>query len=129
MTIDLEAYPSSPKFPRRALPTVAEDDKDMTLETSASDSDTPLDSKGDYCDVSSVGTTSRKWPTFWHWQLLVLIVRTFRQSRHVILSKLDFLQTIFIAIMVSFFWFQIPEDEESINDRRGYVSGEGWLDP
>ena len=65
--------------------------------------------------------SSRKWPTSWFWQLLVLIVRTFRQSRHVILSKLSLIQTILLAVIVSLIWFQVPEDEMSINDRHGYV--------
>lgn len=64
---------------------------------------------------------SRKWPTAWWWQLLVLIVRTFRQSRHVITSKLNCVQTIFMALVVSLIWFQVPEDTRSINDRFGYV--------
>lgn len=66
---------------------------------------------------------SRKWPTSWFWQLLVLTVRTFRQSRHVILSKLNFTQTIVLAVIVSVIWFQVPDDERSVNDRHGYVSG------
>ena len=65
--------------------------------------------------------SSRKWPTSWFWQLLVLIVRTFRQSRHVILSKLNLIQTILLAVIVSLIWFQVPEDEMSVNDRHGYV--------
>ena len=64
----------------------------------------------------------RKWPTSWSWQLLVLIVRTFRQSRHVILSKLNLIQTILLAIISSIIWFQVPQDERSIVDRNGYVS-------
>lgn len=67
---------------------------------------------------------SRKWPTPWYWQLAVLIIRTFRQSRHVILSKLNMLQTVLIAIIASMLWFQIPDDEESIGDRYGYVCAE-----
>lgn len=63
---------------------------------------------------------SRKWPTSWFWQLLVLTVRTFRQSRHVILSKLNFTQTIVLAVIVSVIWFQVPDDERSVNDRHGY---------
>lgn len=66
--------------------------------------------------------STRKWPTSWFWQLLVLTVRTFRQSRHVILSKLNLIQTILLAMIVSIIWFQVPEEERSINDRNGYVS-------
>ena len=65
---------------------------------------------------------SRKWPTPWYWQLVVLIVRTFRQSRHVILSKLNLIETVLLSVICSLIWFQIPDDEASINDRNGYVS-------
>ena len=65
----------------------------------------------------------RKWPTPWYWQLMVLTVRTFKQSRHVILSKLNCVQTMAIALVVSVIWFQIPCDEKSIPDRLGFVSG------
>lgn len=75
-------------------------------------------------DLDINSSLSRKWPTSWFWQFLVLTVRTFRQSRHVILSKLNFIQTILISVVASLIWFQIPEDEESINDRQGYVSDE-----
>lgn len=64
----------------------------------------------------------RKWPTSWSWQFLVLTARTFRQSRHVILSKLNFLQAILLTVISSIIWFQVPPDERGINDRIGYVS-------
>ena len=46
-----------------------------------------------------------KWPTSWLWQIGGLSVRTFRQSRHVILSKMSLVQiiAIFIAYLI---WFQ-----------------------
>ena len=66
-------------------------------------------------------TKYRKWPTPWYWQLLVLTVRAFRQSRYIILSKLNWVQTLLLAIVVSLVWFQIPKDEESISDRLGFV--------
>lgn len=81
--------------------------------------DKPLE-KEERRDSEPIST--RKWPTSWFWQLLVLTVRTFRQSRHVILSKLNLIQTILLAVIVSMIWFQVPEEERSINDRNGYVS-------
>jgi hypothetical protein len=82
--------------------------------------DTLLEEQDEDTGANSAGY--RKWPTSWSWQLLVLIVRTFRQSRHVILSKLNLIQTILLAIITALIWFQVPEDERGINDRLGYVS-------
>ena len=64
----------------------------------------------------------RKWPTPWYWQFLVLTFRTFRQSRHVILSKLAIFQTLAVAAVSSLVWFQIEHTEDSIQDRYGLVS-------
>ena len=64
----------------------------------------------------------RKWPTPWYWQFLVLIFRTFRQSGHVMLSKLNFIQMFAIACVASLVWFQIEDLEATIQDRYGLVS-------
>ena len=69
----------------------------------------------------------RKWPTAWYWQFGVLTVRTFRHSRHIILSKLNILQTFLMAILAALLWFQMPLDEANIGDREGYVSLGVWL--
>lgn len=63
-----------------------------------------------------------KWHTPWHHQLVVLIARTFRQSRHHILSKMHILFTALIILLCSLVWFQMPRNESSIIDRLGYVS-------
>lgn len=104
-------YPASPQFPRRG--STLSSQRMVTLEEEEEDSkcEEPLD----------LGISIRKWPTAWWFQMLVLVVRTFRQSRHVITSKLNFLQTILMAVVVSLIWFQVPQDTSSINDRLGYV--------
>ena len=106
-------YPSSPQFPRRGSTVSTQ----KMVEEEEEDS---VDKKFEEptMDVS----LTRKWPTAWWWQLLVLIVRTFRQSRHVITSKLNCVQAILLAVVVSFVWFQVSDDTRSINDRYGYVS-------
>ena len=108
-------YDGSPKFPPRGLPDSSnmEIDETSIKITECEDIDSPY---------FSDQIISRKWPTPWYWQLLVLIVRTFRQSRHIILSKLNLLETILLTVIVSLIWFQIPDDVESIDDRLGYVS-------
>lgn len=111
---DIEEYKSSPQFPPRRLSV----NSNTTTGLSRKESSSALIA----APPTAHSKDSRKWPTPWHWQILVLIVRTFRQSRHIILSKLNLLQTILLSGVVSLVWFQIPDDVESIADRLGYVS-------
>ena len=71
---------------------------------------------------SSADYLSRRWPTHWYWQFLVLTVRTFRHARRTILSVLRMIQTLFLAVICSLLWFQVPYEEQHIFDRYGYVS-------
>ena len=64
----------------------------------------------------------RKWATRWYWQFLVLIVRTFRESRHNFLSSLNLIQSLFLAIACALVWFQVLKVEENINDAFAFVS-------
>ena len=118
----IEDYASSPRLPRKASFSAFNPISELAAETGYSGSDpsseTSSESVGDGSDkVFKV----RKWPTRWYWQFLVLLVRTFRQSRHVILSKLNLLQTVILTVVASIIWFQLPKHEESISDRYGYV--------
>lgn len=127
-TIDglkIEEYPSSPRLPGKASPLSALNPvSELPIETNSSESEPSSESSsesgGD--DSSRKAFKVRKWPTAWYWQFLVLLVRTFRQSRHVILSKLNILQTIILTVVASVIWFQLPNHEDSISDRYGYVS-------
>ena len=74
--------------------------------------------------TSSFGRKERKWPVPWHWQFMVLTVRTFRQSRHILLSKYNIIQALCLSVLVSLVWFQVPRVEESISDRYGVVSAQ-----
>ena len=65
-------------------------------------------------------TRECKWPTPWYWQFLVLLARSFRQSRHILLSKMVVLRTVLIALMLGLVWFRLPRD--NIDDRFGFVS-------
>lgn len=119
----IEEYASSPKLPRNSSP---------AFFAFNPLSEVPLESEGDppYSESSSESGGDngehifkvRKWPTRWYWQFLVLLVRTFRQSRHVILSKLNLIQTFILTAVASIIWFQLPKHEDSISDRYGYVS-------
>ena len=48
-----------------------------------------------------------KWATAWWWQVVVLTVRNFRQSRHTILSKTNIFLTVALCIISSLVWFQV----------------------
>ena len=73
-------------------------------------------------DAGHKSVKEPKWPTSWLWQFGVLSVRTFRQSRHVILSKTSLVQTIAISIISSLIWFQTPLTEAGINNIFGLVT-------
>ena len=123
--VEIEEYPSSPRLPGKMSTTSATNPL----------SDVPLESSSTVEEPSSEASSEsgrednrksfkvRKWPTRWYWQFLVLLVRTFRQSRHIILSKLNLVQTILLTIVSCIVWFQLPNSEDNISDRLGYVSG------
>ena len=122
--LKIEEYPSSPKLPGKAPLSATNPVSELPSETDLSESEPSSESSsvsgGD--DDSSKGFKVRKWPTAWYWQFLVLLVRTFRQSRHIILSKLNILQTVLLTAVASVIWFQLPDHEDSISDRTGFVS-------
>ena len=64
----------------------------------------------------------QKWPTGWVTQYIQLTLRTFRQSRTRIMSKLKILESVVLCILVSLVWFQLPRTEETLRDRMGAVS-------
>ncbi|EDO41448.1 predicted protein [Nematostella vectensis] len=73
------------------------------------------DDDDDYTDVHTGWVTS-----FWT-QFTVLTERTFKQSKPEILSKLNFIQTFVLSIIVGLIWFRIPYTEETIRDRYAVV--------
>ena len=120
----IDEYVSSPKLPGKAsLSALNPLSSELPAEPSSSEtqpsSESSSESEG---EGGRKLFKARKWPTRWYWQFLVLLVRTFRQSRHVILSKFNLVQTVLLTIVSSFIWFQLPNIEDSISDRYGYVS-------
>lgn len=63
----------------------------------------------------------QKWPTSLMTQVKVLTERNFIESKHRMLSKLNWIQTVILGIIVGFIWFQIVRKEETINDIRGWM--------
>lgn len=122
--LKIEEYASSPKLPGKVSFSALNPLSELPAESSSSDTQPSSESSSESGEVGGRKVfKSRKWPTRWYWQFLVLLVRTFRQSRHVILSKLNLFQTVLLTIVSSIVWFQLPNHEDSISDRYGYVSG------
>ena len=108
--VEILEYVQSPWLPRKfpPLPAPTTDEKEEKEERAA----------------SGFGRKERKWPVPWHWQFMVLTIRTFRQSRHILLSKYNIIQALCLSVLVSLVWFQVPRVEESISDRYGVVSAQ-----
>lgn len=64
-----------------------------------------------YSDIST------SWPTSFWTQFTVLLLRTFKQSKPDILSKLELSQNLLLALVSGLIWFQLPYKEKSIEDR------------
>ena len=67
-------------------------------------------------------TSKRRWEATFFQQVSILTERTFKQSKKIILSKIDFFQTIALAIVGILVWLQMPFAEKNISDRVGSVS-------
>ena len=119
--MNIMEYVQSPRLPRK-LPPLSVVNPIVELTPPITEDEEEEEEEEEEETASILRGRQRKWPTSWYWQLLVLTVRTFRQSRHVLLSKLNFIQTLCLAVVVSFIWFQVPREEQSISDRYGVVS-------
>ncbi|KAK7098883.1 hypothetical protein V1264_003101 [Littorina saxatilis] len=60
-----------------------------------------------------------KWPTGWVTQYTQLTLRTFRESKTRIMSKLKIMESVLLCLLVSLVWFQLPRTEETLRDRMG----------
>ena len=110
--VEILEYVQSPWLPRKFPPL-----PDPTVSP-------PTEEEEEERATSSFGRKERKWPVPWYWQFMVLTVRTFRQSRHILLSKYNIIQALCLSVLVSLVWFQVPRVEESISDRYGVVSAQ-----
>ena len=65
--------------------------------------------------------TEQKWPTSFWTQVQVLTSRNFYEARGRMLSKLNFIQTIVLALVTGSIWYQIPRTEDTLNDVKGWI--------
>ncbi|XP_016965484.1 uncharacterized protein LOC108034842 isoform X2 [Drosophila biarmipes] len=61
------------------------------------------------------------YPTSFHTQFCVLSSRNFREAKPRMLSKLNWFQTIGLALMAGAIWFQLPRTEEFLHDLQGWM--------
>ncbi|XP_011178540.2 uncharacterized protein LOC105209688 [Zeugodacus cucurbitae] len=61
------------------------------------------------------------YPTSFHTQFCVLSSRNFKEAKPRMLSKLNWFQTIGLALMAGSIWFQIPRTEEFLHDLQGWM--------
>ncbi|PKY56441.1 hypothetical protein RhiirA4_507251, partial [Rhizophagus irregularis] len=66
-------------------------------------------------------TSERRWEATFLQQVSILTERTFKQSRKIMLSKVNIFQTIALTIICLLVWLQIPFSEVNINDRVGNI--------
>ncbi|GBC06325.1 hypothetical protein RclHR1_06770008 [Rhizophagus clarus] len=66
-------------------------------------------------------TTGRRWEATFLQQISVLTERTFKQSRKVILSRINVYYIIALTVISLIVWFRIPFAESNINDRIGNI--------
>ncbi|EDW11067.2 ABC transporter G family member 21 isoform X1 [Drosophila mojavensis] len=61
------------------------------------------------------------YPTRFYTQFSVLSSRNFKEAKPRMLSKLNWFQTIGLALMAGAIWFQLPRTEEFLHDLQGWM--------
>ncbi|CAG8547536.1 37060_t:CDS:2, partial [Gigaspora margarita] len=70
-------------------------------------------------DSRIIGSSKHKWEATFLQQLIILTERSFKQRSKVILSRLNFIQILCIAILTSLIWFRLPYTEDNLTNRCG----------
>ncbi|CAG8547496.1 37058_t:CDS:2 [Gigaspora margarita] len=70
-------------------------------------------------DSRIIGSSKHKWEATFIQQLTILTERSFKQRSKAVLSKLNFIQILGIALINCLIWFRMPYTEASLTDRYG----------
>ncbi|CAG8799487.1 18773_t:CDS:2, partial [Gigaspora rosea] len=70
-------------------------------------------------DSRIIGSSKHKREATFLQQLMILTERSFKQRSKVILSRLNFIQILCMAILTSLIWFQLPYTEDNLTNRCG----------
>ncbi|XP_065355351.1 uncharacterized protein E23 [Calliphora vicina] len=82
------------------------------------------DTQSNFSAASSDCRNSRDWldyPTKFYTQFHVLSSRNFKEAKSRMLSKLNWFQTVGLALMAGAIWFNIPRTEEYLHDLQGWM--------
>ncbi|RIB11356.1 ABC-2 type transporter [Gigaspora rosea] len=72
-------------------------------------------------DSRIIGSSKHKREATFLQQLMILTERSFKQRSKVILSRLNFIQILCMAILTSLIWFQLPYTEDNLTNRCGLI--------
>lgn len=75
----------------------------------------------DHLDHPISGSKQHEWPSSFYTQVCALTSRNFIESRARVLSKLNWIQTIGIALISGSMWFQLARNEDSLEDVKGWI--------
>ncbi|PKK34591.1 hypothetical protein RhiirC2_859417, partial [Rhizophagus irregularis] len=67
-------------------------------------------------------TSERRWEATFSQQVSILTERTFKQSRKIILSRVNIFQTVAVTVVCIIVWLKIPFAEPNVFDRVGNVN-------
>jgi hypothetical protein len=65
--------------------------------------------------------TEKKFNTRWTKQFQVLLHRSLKNSKCAVLTKINFIKSIALGILSGLLWFQMPNDEQHVQDRGSFL--------
>ena len=97
------------------------DDVSLVRNTTPSNSESWMNKIEDYADLQSKLLTEKKFNTRWTTQFRVLLHRSLKNSKSAVLTKINFIKSIALGVLSGFLWFQMPYDEQHVQDRGSFL--------